>query len=274
MNFKEFLKKSLKKLLYKRLNNILIIIYLLIKNFNENLPNLILKRKYKIYDSKKIFLFSVRALGGSTIARGKSFFSREPETIDWINNFKKNSFFLDIGANIGIYSLYAGVKNHRVISIEPESANFFSLNLNIADNELENNIKSYPYSIDNSNKISNLFLRTSKIGGSGNSVNEAISDDEKVFNPVYVQGTITITVDKLINQLKIKPNYIKIDTDGNELNIVKGMEHCLKNKKLLSVLIEINPIIKNYKKIINIFNKNGFDIKKRSIHSNNIIFGR
>jgi len=270
----EFLKKISKKFLNKTLYNILVIIYLLIKDFNKNLPKLILSRKYKIYDSKNVFLFSVRALGGSTIDRGKSFFSNEPETIDWINNFKKNSFFLDIGANIGIYSLYAGVKNHRVISIEPESANFFSLNLNIADNELKNNIKSYPYSIDNSNKISNLFLRTSKIGGSGNSVNEAIGDDEKLFNPVYVQGTITITVDKLISQLKIKPNYIKIDTDGNELNIVKGMEHCLKNKKLLSVLIEINPIIKNYKKIINIFNKNGFDIKKRSIHSNNIIFSR
>ena len=89
----EFLKKISKKFLNKTLYNILVIIYLLIKDFNKNLPKLILSRKYKIYDSKNVFLFSVRALGGSTIDRGKSFFSNEPETIDWINNFKKNSFF-------------------------------------------------------------------------------------------------------------------------------------------------------------------------------------
>ena len=192
----------------------------------------------------------------------------------FLNNFIKKSIFLDIGANIGIYSLYAGVKNHKVISIEPESANFFSLNLNIFDNRLENNVKSFPYSVDDRIKITNLYLRNSKMGGSGNSINRPLGDDGEIFNPIYTQGTIAISVDKLINQLKIKPNYIKIDTDGNELNIVKGMKHYIKNKKLLSVLIEINPVNKNYKKIINIFNKSGYKIIDKGINSNNIIFNR
>ena len=35
-----------------------------------------------------------------------TFLTKEPETIDWINNFKSNSNFWDIGANIGLYSIY------------------------------------------------------------------------------------------------------------------------------------------------------------------------
>ena len=35
---------------------------------------------------------------------------KEPETINWINKFKKNSIFFDVGANIGIYTLYSAVK--------------------------------------------------------------------------------------------------------------------------------------------------------------------
>jgi hypothetical protein len=51
----EFLKKISKKFLNKTLYNILVIIYLLNKDFNKNLPKLILSRKYKIYDSKNVY---------------------------------------------------------------------------------------------------------------------------------------------------------------------------------------------------------------------------
>ena len=42
--------------------------------------------------------------------RVKTFYSKEPETIDWINSFKENKIFWDIGANIGLYSCYAALK--------------------------------------------------------------------------------------------------------------------------------------------------------------------
>ena len=39
--------------------------------------------------------------------RAKTFSYKEPETLNWIDNFKENSVFFDIGANVGIYSIYA-----------------------------------------------------------------------------------------------------------------------------------------------------------------------
>ena len=43
--------------------------------------------------------------------RFKSLFSKEPETIYWIKKIKRNEILIDIGSNIGIYSLFAGKKN-------------------------------------------------------------------------------------------------------------------------------------------------------------------
>ena len=45
--------------------------------------------------------------------------------------FKENSYLIDIGANIGIYSLYAAANGHKVLALEPESSNYFQINLNI-----------------------------------------------------------------------------------------------------------------------------------------------
>ena len=42
--------------------------------------------------------------------RVKTFFTKEPDTLNWIDNFKEDEIFWDIGANIGLYSLYAAKK--------------------------------------------------------------------------------------------------------------------------------------------------------------------
>ena len=70
-----------------------------------------------------------------------SFFTKEPETLDWINNFeqKENLIFWDIGANIGLYSIYNSIKNKDsiTISFEPSSSNLRILSRNISINKLK-----------------------------------------------------------------------------------------------------------------------------------------
>jgi len=57
--------------------------------------------------------------------RHKTFFSKEPETLQWMDGFKKEAVFYDIGANVGLYSIYAAKKrNAKVFSFEPS---FFNL---------------------------------------------------------------------------------------------------------------------------------------------------
>ena len=47
--------------------------------------------------------------------RVDTYFSKEPETLEWIDNFEKkeNLIFWDIGANIGLYSIYNSLKNPK-----------------------------------------------------------------------------------------------------------------------------------------------------------------
>ena len=71
------------------------------------------------YSNNKI-KFSIK--NSSTYFRGTTLFTKEPITIEWIKSFKKNSIFFDIGANIGVYSLYAALYSEvKVYSFEPES---------------------------------------------------------------------------------------------------------------------------------------------------------
>ena len=49
--------------------------------------------------------------------RSNTILTKEPETIEWINNFKKKEILYDIGANVGIYSLFASKKKNSNFGI-------------------------------------------------------------------------------------------------------------------------------------------------------------
>ena len=63
--------------------------------------------------------------------RAKSYSTKEPDTLDWLDSFEPNTCYFDIGANIGQYSLYPARKYGRGVQIyafEPQSNNYYSLN--------------------------------------------------------------------------------------------------------------------------------------------------
>lgn len=66
--------------------------------------------------------------------RVDTFWSKEPETIRWIDSLRVGIVLIDIGANIGIYSLYAAYRGHDVLAIEPSSGNYRALTRNIERN--------------------------------------------------------------------------------------------------------------------------------------------
>jgi len=89
--------------------------------------------------------------------RVDTFFTKEPETLEWIDNFEKkeNLIFWDIGANIGLYSIYNSIKNPKstTIAFEPSSSNLRVLTRNISINNLEKNIKVISMPLTNKKNI-------------------------------------------------------------------------------------------------------------------------
>lgn len=190
--------------------------------------------------------------------------TKEKDTIEWINGFKINDIFWDIGANIGIYSIYAArIKKTKVVAFEPIINSAQVLRKNIELNNLEKKIDLFALGLGNENKNLKLYYHSNHAGSARHSLNK--SNNKKLL----FENIITFQPDKLI-ELKITdiPNHIKIDTDGNELDILKNCTKILKSKNLKSLCIE-NEFGKNEKirkeNIINILKKNGFKLNHQSI---------
>ena len=201
--------------------------------------------------------------------RVKTILDKEPETISWINEFKERSIFWDIGANVGLYSIYAASKRKRikVFSFEPSSSNLRTLSRNISINNLQNKINIVPFALSkNKNKF--LLLKESSFneGGALNSFGVNYNFSGKKFFSKNSYNTFGTSLDNLIKLKILKvPNYIKIDVDGIEDLILAGAKNLLLNKKIKSILIEINDKFKVQKKeILKIMKKNKFQLISKS----------
>ena len=64
--------------------------------------------------------------------RWETWDTKEPETIAWIDSFEPGTCFWDVGANVGVYSLYAGSldRDIKILAFEPHEANNTKLHLN------------------------------------------------------------------------------------------------------------------------------------------------
>ena len=228
--------------------------------FNEYFLN---KKIY--FKTNKNHKISLRNFNKICKFRTKTIYSKEPETISWINKFNKKDTLIDIGANIGIYSLYAGNRIKNVFAFEPDALNYALLNLNISDNKLQKKIKAYPIAIYSKNSFNTLNIQEYLWGGAlslFNSKNFTILKKNKVsFN----QGAVSMSIDHVIQGIKININtHCKIDVDGNEFEILKGAKNCLKRRLFKSILIELDVKSKNYNKILNIFKNNNYALLSKN----------
>ena len=204
--------------------------------------------------------------------RVDTYFSKEPETLEWIDSFEKkeNLIFWDIGANIGLYSIYNSLKNPKstTIAFEPSSSNLRVLTRNISINNLEKNIKVVPIPLTNKENIFQEMNEGHFIeGGALNTFGEKYNFEGKEFEPTMKYNLLGTTMNYFIeNSILDIPDYIKIDVDGIEHLILEGGDKFLSDKKVKSLSIEINENFKEqYEKVLNLMKEYKFKIlhKKR-----------
>lgn len=199
--------------------------------------------KITLKSGKDLTFFSPNFLTNLLI---KDFYLKEPETIEWIDNFKRNKkiIFWDIGSNIGIYSIYAAttLENIEVISFEPSTSNLRILSRNISINNLNNKIKIFHLPLgEDKNKFVKFSERKFNEGESHNSIDENIDFEGKKLNSSNSYNLLSTSIDQIIEDKILDiPDYIKIDVDGIEHLILKGGLKLLKNPKVLEIQIEIN----------------------------------
>jgi FkbM family methyltransferase len=175
--------------------------------------------------------------------RVESIFNKEPETIAWIESWKgEEGTFYDIGANIGIYSLFAAYTATKinVYSFEAVSSNFIALRQNAALNNFKN-IFPFNVALSSKNSLEELFLSDLRVANSGAQLHDPINEKKESFKQVGVEKVLSFSIDQLIKEFKFPvPNYVKLDVDGHESFILLGMKNTLKNVQLKSLLVEFN----------------------------------
>ena len=179
--------------------------------------------------------------------RVNTIFSKEPETMKWIDSFDSNEKFTfwDIGSNIGLYSIYAALihkKNIEIFSFEPSTSNLRTLSRNISINNLQKNINICPFALgEHENQFLSMNESTFSEGAALNTFGKNYDFEGKEFIAEHKYKIFGTTIDNMITSKILKvPNYIKIDVDGLEHLILKNAKTCLSDVNLKSLLIEIN----------------------------------
>lgn len=144
-----------------------------------------------------------------------------------LNYLKKDDLFIDVGANLGHYSLLAaGICEAEVIAFEPILSTFSKLNKNVNLNNLSNKITTINIGIGEENSFLNF------------TTNRGVMDSVALQHDTEI---IRVEVKKLDNVLKNKnPAFLKIDVEGFEYFVLKGATNILANKSLKYIIIELN----------------------------------
>ena len=262
--------KKFSLIIYKFLYLIENILYKLVKKrFLIYLNDFIQENSYTF---KKILNKKIKFFVHNHIAlwRVETLFTKEPETLEWINEFENNEkiIFWDIGANIGLYSIYTSIKhkNATTIAFEPSTSNLRLLSRNISINNLENKIMILPLPLTNSGNIFQVMHEGDFIEGRAlNSFGQKFDFEGKRFKSKMNYSILGSTINNLIfNKTLDIPDYIKIDVDGIEHLILEGGDKILNNKKIKSISIEVNENFSSqYSKVLELMSKYKFRIKHK-----------
>jgi len=147
---------------------------------------------------------------------------------------KERDTILDIGANIGYYTLLfakmAG-PDGKVIAFEPEPKNFDLLSKNVT-------INGY----------SNVTLVQKAVSNETGEIDLCIFEDNpkahRIFNPQHNRPSIKVDVVKLddyFSNKEEKIDFIKLDVEGAELLALKGMSGLISRQKQVKLVTEFYP---------------------------------
>jgi FkbM family methyltransferase len=217
-----------------------------------------------------------------SILRAQKEHTWEPELLDLIYSLSTEpngspSLFIDVGANVGTYSLIAGKLGWNVLAIEPNYANSYLLSRNIQANGLGERILQIKFAVSDSSRVTQLLHHKEVEGGnSGATIDNFYSGQND--NVSYAEAILTFTLDDLLALTEFRPKLLKIDTDGNELHVLKGASNLLRTESLCAILIEVSSVAEK-KEVVGLLSSFGFNLittkaKSSSIYMQNLVFTR
>lgn len=222
---------------------------------NEKLSPVFVAKK----DGKEYRLHCPNAL---SLWRAKTFFTKEPETLEWISGFEKGEILFDIGANVGLYTIYASKAGVRVVAFEPESQNYGLLNRNVFLNQVSDMVLSLNIALSDEEKLDYLYIPNFQAGQALNNFGSPEDWHKKDFEFSFKQSVLAFTLDSFVQRYPhLFPNHIKVDVDGLEAAILRSGRKTLEDGRVKSLLVEINEELEEDMEIIRLAESCGMKVK-------------
>jgi FkbM family methyltransferase len=148
---------------------------------------------------------------------------------------RRDDVFVDVGANVGVYTILAAAVGARSISIEPIKQAFDQLMLNIHLNGICDRVDARRVGVGSKKG-------TLKFTAALDTTNHVVDGEETIATSVC-----EVSVDTLDGVVAAAdPVLVKIDVEGFETEVIAGAEDVLSRESLLAVIIELNGSARRY----------------------------
>lgn len=182
------------------------------------------------------------------VSRVASLWVKEPGTMAWIDaEVRPGDVFHDIGANIGIYAIAAAHRvgaDGRVVAFEPHKVNATALLRNVTESGLADRVEVVATAVSDRSGLARFHYKSLKSASTASQLGHTRrAGGEGEFDPVVTELVPAVVIDELVAAGRIPPpSLVKIDVDGNELEILRGMEKVLTGAdRPRAVQVELNP---------------------------------
>jgi len=211
-------------------------------------------------------------LGKTSAGRAMSLLTKQPATIEWIDGFQPGSVFWDVGASIGVFSLYAALgTDTKVIAFEPAAVNYYLLSANCEANSLLDQIDCLLVGLGSEPAIARLEVSQFRPGKSFS------FRGHKDLPYETKQAAVVLSADQLVEQYGLPcPNYVKIDAPGSAEAIIAGVSRTLRRPEVRQIHLEVREKSKGGQRIIEMLKQSGFTAMGKDVHggSADLIFKR
>ncbi|MFZ8788617.1 MAG: FkbM family methyltransferase [Acidilobaceae archaeon] len=147
----------------------------------------------------------------------------------------KDTVFVDVGAYMGFYTVYACRRARRVLAVEPNPMALAYLKANVALNNCHNTIVAPKVASDKRGVVKLRIPRPARRGHIPTTASIVWSFEEALEVDVE-----TDTLDNIVDEAGLDTvDFVKIDVEGAEGLVVKGAERTLRKPR--AILIEIWP---------------------------------
>ena len=218
--------------------------------------------------------------GRGSWKRAKSLHTKEPDSLKWIDAMLPGSIFWDIGANVGVLSLYAASRGDlQVWAFEPAAVNYYNLVANCELNRFEDRVRCLQLGFSSEEAISDLHVSQLM---PAHSFTFRRSTKRKVKRRPHDsrQAVQLYTIDDFIARYDVPcPNYIKIDVPGLTSEILLGAQQTLSQSALKQIQVEAREHRSGGRRIAELLAPFGFKIIKRGMKrqgqvQGDLVFGR